>query len=343
MKPPSKLRDRRLARLQAQQTAAATPVVERIIEMPEKKPVTVSGIVGDEITVNVVQGIGDIFWVYQQLAPYFKTINFSVYVTKANDVVQMRSLSWLPIYPQTGSVTTKLVDNECYRRCAHNFYHVQDVIDAYLRGAREVEHSTNTWLERGVRLDEIDPGAAIQDDVDMQVVPPSFSIGDYLALFVSGSTHKAGLVTNKKYGIWTCEQWADFVELFFSKMERRLPIILIGASFDAEVMAEMYSLLKPRNPKVYSLVDRSPAVITGVLKHSSYFIGYQSGLNILADNLGTKQLMVYFNYLRPMLNTWCRRENIGTRFHAACFEDNPAALIDAAVKVWSFETDFRDD
>ena len=34
----------------------------------------------DYITLDVVQGLGDIFWVYQKVAPHFKTINLNICV-----------------------------------------------------------------------------------------------------------------------------------------------------------------------------------------------------------------------------------------------------------------------
>jgi hypothetical protein len=72
--------------------------------------------------------------------------------------------------------------------------------------------------------------------------------------------------------------------------------------------------------------------VVDILQRSEFFIGYQSGLNILADNLDTPQMMLYFDNLKPMLYTWCKKENIKTKFFATVFSQTPKD----AIKLFDF-------
>lgn len=299
--------------------------------MPDRRRIEANSIIGDEITIRTVQGIGDIFWVYQKFAPYFNRINFTIYVTK-DELVQRRAVDWLSILPKFGTAAIEIVSNQQYDRAASRYSRMQDRIDDYKAG-RPVEYSINRWLEEGHRIDEIDPGAKIETDVGIDATArPETPAGDYLTLYVSGSATNKIIQRNPKYGSWDCRKWARLTHGLLDRIGN-LPIVMIGASFDRPAIEEMHNRLTPRR-SVFVMIDQPPAHVCGVLKHSKYFVGYQSGMNIVADALGARQIMLYFNFLRPMFNTWCRREHIGGKFQPACFEDDTAAIIERAATAW---------
>lgn len=298
--------------------------------MPERREVTDKGIIGEEVTIRTVQGLGDIIWVYQKLAPYFRKLNFTIYVTK-DDPVQRRCADWMRIFEQTGTVDFEIVPHKVYHKAAHHFYRIQDCFDDYKAG-KPVEYAVNGWLDNGIKLDEIDPGAMVAHDINIKqeriATPP-----EYLALYVS---HGSAIVANQKnprVGVWSCEQWAKFTNDFYDRMGIKLPIVLLGANFDKDAMDRMVELLSPRH-EIQVMMHESPEVVAGALAGAKYFIGYQSGLHVLCDLLGTPQIILLFNSLRPMLDTWCRQERIGKQFISACFDDNPDQTLDRAVAAW---------
>lgn len=299
---------------------------------PERREVTDKGIIGDEVTIRTVQGLGDIIWVYQKFAPYFRKLNFTIYITKDGDEVQRRCANWMRIFEQTGTVDFEVVPSKVYHKAAHHFYRLQDSLDDYKAG-RPVEYAVNGWLDNGIKLDEIDPGAVVQHDINIKqtrlpTLPP-----EYLALYVS---HGSAIVANQKnpsVGVWSCEQWAKFTRGFFDRLGYKLPIVLLGAKFDEHAMNQMVGLLKS-DYEIQVMMGEPEDAVAGTLANAKYFIGYQSGLHILADILQTPQIIILFNCLRPMINTWCRQENIGNKFHAACFEDDPNIILDRACAAW---------
>lgn len=298
--------------------------------IPERREVTACGIVGDEVTIRTVQGLGDIIWVYQKFAPYFRKINFTIYITKEDDV-QKRCAEWMRIFEQTGTVDFEVVPHDVYRKAAHHFYRLQDSLDDYMAG-RPVEYAVNGWLDNGIKLEDIDPGAIVQHDIKIAQAriptPP-----EYLALYVS---HGSAILANQKnprVGVWSCEQWALFTNSFFDRLGRKLPIVLLGADFDKDAMDQMVRLFGAQHD-ITVMMQQPPEVVAGTLANAKYFIGYQSGLHVLADILGTPQIIVLFNCQRPMLDTWCRQENIGNKFISGCFDDDPGVILDRAVAAW---------
>jgi ADP-heptose:LPS heptosyltransferase len=71
-----------------------------------------------------------------------------------------------------------------------------------------------------------------------------------------------------------------------------------------------------------------PIKLLYVLKNSKFFIGYQSGLNVLADNLNVPQLMLYLPFLEKMLYSWPKKQNIESGiYNAAIFKQNINEII----------------
>lgn len=305
------------------------PAPDKIFTMPDKRPVT-TGRIGGSVTLKVVQGIGDIFWTYQKFSPYFDRINFTIMLTR-DLPIQKRAFDWLKTWEKTGDVTTEVVPSDRYHRGAHGFFRLQDCFDNGFD--RPIEYAANAWLEAGVRIEDIDPGAMVDTDVQMKIADrPKYPAGEYLVLYASGSTTSKTIQHDPRYGVWTCEQWAGFANKFLDRVGKNLPVVVIGQFYDEEAIRSLTDLMMQNKRTVSALIGYPPAQVASLLKHSSYFIGYQSGLGIIADALGARQVMLYFNQHRPMLNTWCRREHIGGKFQAACFEDSPDEIIERAVE-----------
>lgn len=66
------------------------------------------------ITIKTVQGVGDVFWVYQKLSPYFDKINFIICVINLDCPVQKRVLPFLKLLPKVDNFKLELVTSEYY-------------------------------------------------------------------------------------------------------------------------------------------------------------------------------------------------------------------------------------
>jgi hypothetical protein len=272
-----------------------------------------------EITLTTCQGIGDIFWVYQKFFPYVGKMNIRIAVTCLDNIVQKRAFSFLSTWPRVGNVTLKHVPGQIYDQLAKTKYQMRDVMEL---GLNDVDYACNRWLEEGIRLEQIDPQYPPGWSIPLQQIDAKLDWEKYLCFYVCGS---------KVHNAWTTKQWAECLELLYLKYNLKLPLVIIGASYDANHAREVESYLKAKgNITAKTYIDLPPPQVHHVLAHAKFFVGYQSGLNVLADNLGCPQLMIYFPNLRPMLYAWCQPSHLVNRvFNADTFEHTPETVIEA--------------
>lgn len=285
------------------------------------------------LKVHTVQGIGDIFWVYQKLAPHVDSLHLNVLCSKFGDV-ELRSREFCKLLPKVKSVTFSRVAPETYQEVATDKYHLSPILEA-IQAAGEgdpyvppltplgnlsvgsevlaVPYSVNVWLERGTNLYEID-NLAVERFVDLglnsepQLVPE----GRYLCVFVAGA---------KNDKVWPPSRWVRLIERLLADLKLN-KVVLVGATWDAPVQAEVERELVKKNIAVESYVGELDLVDSvEVIRGAKFFLGYQSGLNIIAENYDVPQLMVYFDQLRDMLYTWCKPESRERTFFAMTFSD----------------------
>lgn len=285
----------------------------------------------NEITVNTVQGIGDIFWVYQKLAPHFDKIHLNILCTTFTNV-QTRAKSFCKMLPKIGNVDFHVVSGSSYDYLATTQFKLRDILKQHERfnngeeptitndqltgfaiGSETcvVNYACNKPLEIGICLEDIDPDMAIEREIELKGIPKNIQSEDYLCLFVAGL---------KNHGnIWTPFQWLTATKQLVKKFN--IPKIkLIGAEWDREVQEEIYADLKLSGYDVENYVGDLELVDSiDIIRRSRMFFGFQSGLNIIADNYDVPQLMIYFDHLERMMYSWCKPENRKSKFHAGLF------------------------
>jgi hypothetical protein len=269
------------------------------------------------VTIDTVQGIGDIFWTYQKLAPYFDRIHLRI-LHIANDQVQKRAAAFCRMLPKVGDVKYVMAKPQEYTKLATGTFPIADVIRRAGTVGRAQPYAVNAPLERGIHLRDIDPGMLVLDRVDLHGQTPDDPPREpYLCLYVAGS---------KVDNLWSPVRWA----MAATRLCARLGVTqvrMIGAGWDADAQAAILPHLVPL--QVESHVGAGMSETLDIIRRAAFFFGYQSGLNVLAENYDTPQLMVYFDRLSRMQYTWVKPASIRTRFHAMLFGDAPSARIDA--------------
>lgn len=259
------------------------------------------------ITINTVQGIGDLFWVAQKLLPHFDVINLNILVLDMG-IVQTRAREFCSMLPKVGEVRFVKVSGAEYHRVAQTTYALP---------VANGDYAVNAPLERGINLRDLDGGAAIAEFVDMGL-PASVERGDYLAVFVAGA---------KNPTLWTPATWVRAIKRLAQHLDTN-KIILIGAAWDKAVQDPIYADLRTAGYRVSSHVGTMGlADSVDVIRRSRFFLGFQSGLNVIAENYDVPQAMIYFSKLRAMMFTWCKPDSVRTRFHAMTFDGDINVLI----------------
>lgn len=290
---------------------------------PEQIPFE-SETIGDKVIIDVCQGIGDIFWVYQKFINYFSEIQFRIWILKESPL-DKRSAAWIGTFPGASFLGFKTVMDYEYKKLAMMFGSMSKAKHNWGCGD-EVVYSCNRWLETGIRLDEIDPGSKVAWNVPLITNNFDIPFPEHMSFYVSGATVVPQLSTDKDLAVWSIENWVSYLSKVYEKY--RVPFVGIGARYDEPIMRPIAEKLTEQGIPVFSAVQKSPPEVLHILKTSKAFLAYQSGLNILADNLGTPQMMMYFPFLDKMRETWCQREHIGTKFNHCLFNELPTNVAD---------------
>jgi hypothetical protein len=242
--------------------------------------------------VKVMQGIGDILWVHQKLFNLADEFEYSIQIIP-NDIstrLQTRSVEFVKTWPKVKSVGVEIVSASDYEMQWKREWSTKDLIDG------KISHfSLNRWLEQGKKLEDLD-SHKIEWSIDIPVEEHPVD-SKFCCLYVSDD--------NKGYGeCWSIEDWASIFE------NVQVPIYILGASYEKQTMLDLYDTLKNDMKKLCRIyMDYKPQQVCYMLKNCDFFVGWQSGLNILADQFKTKQVMVYLDWVYPMKDAWVNPEN----------------------------------
>lgn len=258
------------------------------------------------LTIDTVQGVGDIFWVYQKLSPHCDLINFNLLIT-APDPVQERAKPFIDLLPKVGAVVFKQVPGDEYVRAARCRPLIHETTDGCV-------YAVNNYLESGTRLDDID--GDVEWAVQFNVSPLRVREGRYVCMYVSGSPRHY-------HDKFTPVDWAEL----FVKLNIPDDLVLVGAEYDRWMLDEVGAELTKRAVAFETCIAQPAETIIRLLRDARLMIGFQSGLNVIANNYGVPTIMVDFNHLRPMARTWCRP---GTPFAGYVFEDGVNAVVEGS-------------
>lgn len=243
-----------------------------------------------DITIDTVQGIGDLIWVYRKLSSVFDKINLNILAID-NSIIQTRAKQFAESLNNIGDVKYKIVTSAHYSRVARGLYSIPE---------KDGEYSVNAWLEKGIHIDAIDD-SPVSWDIKLKLSPVQTS-KQYVLLYVSGCAHNLG------YYQMRSEEWAD-IAVAACKVMGVDTCILTGASFDKTKLDDVKNVIGARL-RTYVYTDYNIAETSYLIKQAKYFVAYQSGLCMIAEELKTPTLMVWFPYLAIMTSTWIRREHL---------------------------------
>lgn len=271
-----------------------------------------------EITITTCQGVGDTFWCYQLLSPHYDRIHFTVALVEGGrGKVANRAEPWLRLLPKCGRVTTRTVTDAEYQRLAHGDWPFPP------KGRGEAWYAVNAALERGERLESL---GKVEETVPLPVEPHALPWGDepYWCVYVSGSTARPEVV--RDVGVWTLDQWEAFLHGLAAKGTLPRNLLILGANYDAQAEYDLAG--RCREFRTETAIDLPPAKVLGLLKGCRFFVGYQSGLNILADQLDVRKLMLYFPALKAMPRGWPKQKNLDNGTHRyAFFDQSPEEVL----------------
>lgn len=288
------------------------------------------------LTLTVPQGIGDIFWIYQRFSPHVETLHFRIACIrlqdKHGDKLPERAKPFVETWPQVGSVEFVRVNPDEYEALAHSKFSVASTLKAARNGFNDLPFACNGHLEAGTRLDAVDPELETRWQVDLPVAEQSNSLTiqdyidndqPYLCLYISGTSDQPNV---KALGAWDVEQWLTCYRTLCEVAGwEDLPVVLIGAIYDHAILRRFVETGKLL--RTTFLIDQSCDQVLHTIQHASAYLGFQSGIGILADAIGTPNLMLYFPMYEKVQHSWHQPgHDIDGTYTAATFAEDPAAV-----------------
>lgn len=264
-----------------------------------------------EITVDTVQGLGDLIWVLQKLTLHYERINLNV-LHVSDHPVQFRAWRFMELLKPVGRITYKPVTQEQYDAVAQGRFVTP-------LGVREaVPYAVNRPLELGTRLEAIDEYPV---DWGLRFDVPSFRkpVSPYMLVYISGS---------KNIRTWSPSQWIRFVAQAVSLYNTPPRIVMLGAEYDRVPLKLVGTALEGMQLDVDYAIGLDPAGAVALIRDASLLLGYQSGLNVVADMYDVPQVMLYFPALAPMRYTWCKPSHQAWDiFKAFTFDQTPGQIL----------------
>lgn len=259
-----------------------------------------------KIKVNTVQGIGDLLWVYRKLAPLCDKIDFNILLISDNPI-EKRSDAFLKTLEKCNDVTFTL-DNGQYRNLVAFKPKLRSLNDGDV-----INYAVNGWLESGVHIDDIDEFPVLWDlnlkSEDVIGLPEK-----YLLVYASGSSR------HEQVSQLTTSAWAELI-LETAGLKGLTDVVFIGAAYDAWKFADIKKEISEKINCIDCFMDIRKTMY--VIQNAEFFIAYQSGLCMLAEEFGIPTLMIWFPHLQIMQNTWIRSKNIEDKLFIHCLFNEP--------------------
>lgn len=268
------------------------------------------------VTIETVQGVGDVFWVYQKVVNYVDEINFVIMILD-DHIVQKRCKGFIELLPKVKSVEFKKVDHSTYHKVAECIFDLKKNLET-----NNFAYACNKPLELGVKIEDIDPELTVARDIKFNVEESKTIEEEYTLVYISG---------NKPNYAWDINSWGTLVASALRKKGlEKLPIVFLGAEYDRDQLMQLKSFLETQGFSTKTMINNNPPEAIRTIRDAKLFIGYQSGLNVIADNYNVPQIMIYFPQLKPMMNSWCKQENIQNKvYQSFTFDQSVNSIVES--------------
>lgn len=308
-----------------------------------------------KLLIHTMPGIGDNIWVYQKLFNYFDKFVFHVREVVGNPYVKpdaTRSFELLKQLPKVENVVYFKQKDAPHLIVEDKYYSVQELIDAHKKDPNQIyTYSCNKPLELGIRIENIDHQHKILEKINLPTsndLPHELKNISYWTMYISdGSFYIPQALDVKKnnkknewfiannfnklcFGeirknnqIWEIGEWVALFETLQKYLY--VPCVLIGAKYDEKAIKAFCDRVNPfykNNNLLHVKVNMPIKMTNNVIKNSKYFLGFQSGLNVIADQFNVPQGMIYINRLSHMIYSWPNKNNIITeKYKPVVFKD----------------------
>jgi len=269
-----------------------------------------------KLSVKVPGGIGDIAWIYAKLCRRPYPVKYI-----PSDDRPHRSMPFIDLLPK--AVGSHYGDFMAGQVIGFKGGEVTKVPE-------EGEHwvSANQHIEQYKRIETWLPDDVMDFHFYMDISIDEFKTADRL---LRGIKHPLILypssVENCKISRWKAPSWARFAKALAEKWD--MSLVLLGAEWDRELMRRIHNEFREMGMDVPQIVAQPFGVAMAVIQRASYFLGFQSGLGVLATMLNTPSCMLLGSHLPGLVGSWAPPHQIESgRYRGVLFQDKEHNRVD---------------
>lgn len=266
--------------------------------------------------LSVPSGMGDILWVYRKVAPHVDRINFFInYHT--DDIVSPKIRLWPQRLPKVELVLHKLVSIDDYYKLTESSVSLSEVVHrAQSNEPSSVNYCVNYWLQKGINLEKIDL-APVEWHFKLDI-PTNINANVWTNSYIFYVPEMPRHIVEQGY--WTLEKWEQFILGFLEKYGTK-NVSIVGTMYDLGTLRALRKRINEKGIQANVISNMNPVEVVRAARNCKFFVGFQSGIGVLADHLGANQLMLYMPQMESMMNTWCIPHHYRIRYFASTFDE----------------------
>jgi len=281
----------------------------------------------DVLEIQVEPGIGDFSWIYSKLSNIGVPLKVVVPDAKPRRLGQFLEL--LPNVVDMEYKEPKHVPGR-FLTCAIGGEMYAEMSKAeFLEHCKEKDNliwfSLNVFLEKSNRLETYLPDVPTNFHYDINISDQAIEEADNLLggkkdyLLLYSSSYKGAAVWKG----WNSADWANFINLYREAFGD-IDVVLMGAEWDLDHGEAICNHV----PNILNLVGKTKLdVAIEVIKRSSYFVAFPSGLPVLANVVKKPVWMFYPEHLSGLQYSWACPESIESKDYKASLWVPPQDVI----------------
>lgn len=287
------------------------------------------------LRVELPAGIGDFSWTWSKLSTLGVPIDIRI---SADNPPRTQPL--VELLPGVDKADSKGMPYHDLRRVALSKHTRKEFLLENVGSGLRLPLEANTHLDAGGRIEAWLPDVGVDHHYPINV--PDGHVAAAEATFPTGRPYLAIFCASRpgilNWKAWAETQWIEFLQMF-QRQVADWPVALLGAGWDTKFAGELEA--RARAAGVRTLVNLTDKLPLGgslhLIRKARYFIGFPSGLSVLAHVMKCPATMFYPVSLNPMIGAWSTKEMTGSNtFHETLF-CHPETLMRWLRDVYTFK------
>jgi hypothetical protein len=271
----------------------------------------------------VPAGIGDFSWIYSKLV----NLGISLDVQVSPDP-PARNLPYAQLLPAIAVASYGGYGYRHLKPKALPAFTTKHQLLTYADSGERVCLEANGHVEAGRRIEQYLPDLPTSFHYEVRINDGHVNKAE--AAYATGKpyvlVYASSMGTVKAWRGWVASDWVHFM-VSLRHRAAEVPFVLTGAGWDADLGAHIEQSARHAGLNLTNLVGKTHIASTlHLMRKSSYFVSFPSGLGILANVINVPSTMLYPPQIQRIMGTWSDPETVKSNRFKECLFCPPDVL-----------------